>query len=354
LARLQRALARLFMPAGIRRMVEMGDLLTGAWVSRAIGVAASLRVADHIGGSPVPVSDLARACAANDDALYRLLRMLATAGLFRQWPGRRFSLTPLGELLRSDHPNSMRAFAAYNGDPWHWRMWGELERSVRTGTPSAAGDAGDSLFAFLAKDAHAAASFDAAMADLSNARDVSAISGYDFAQYKTVVDVGGGEGQLVRSVLKAFPTVSGVLYDLPEVTARAAPKIERDGLSARCRLIAGSFFDSVPAGGDAYMLKQVLHDWPDDKAIAILRNCRRALQTGGKVLIFEFVVPDDDGPSLGKLSDIEMLAITGGRERTLREYKVLLDTAGMGVVRAHDTRSPFTIIEAEVTSGSGL
>ena len=346
LSKLRAALARLFMPAGIRRMVTIGDLLTGAWVSRGIGVAARLGVADQIGDAPAAIADLARACAANEDALYRLLRMLAAAGLFREWPDRRFSPTELGALLRADHPNSMRAFAAYNGDPWHWRMWGDLGESVRTGKPASAGDAGELFFAFLARSPDAAASFDAAMADLSNARDVSAISAYDFGQFKTIVDVGGGEGQLVRSVLAAFPALDGVLYDLPEVIARAAPKVERDGLAARCRLIAGSFFDSVPAGGDAYMLKQVLHDWQDDRATAILANCRRALPERGKVLIFEFVVPADDRPALGKLSDIEMLACTGGRERTLQEYQTLLAAAGLRFLRAYATRSPFTIIEA--------
>ena len=342
------ALARLFMPAGIRRMVAMGDLLTGAWVSRGIGVAARLGVADQIGDAPAPIVDLARTCAANEDALYRLLRMLAAAGLFREWPDKRFSLTELGALLRSDHPNTMRAFAAYNGDPWHWRMWGDLGESVRTGKPATAGDAGEPFFAFLARSPAAAASFDAAMADLSNARDISAISAYDFGQFTTVVDVGGGEGQLVRSVLSAFPELNGVLYDLPDVIARAASKIERDGLAARCRLIAGSFFDSVPAGGDAYMLKQVLHDWQDDRATEILTSCRRALPERGKVLIFEFVVPADDRPALGKLSDIEMLACTGGRERTLQEYQTLLAAAGLRFLRVYATRSPFTIIEASV------
>jgi len=282
---------------------------------------------------------------ADENALYRVLRMLAPSGVFRELPGKRFVLTEVGRLLRSDHPDSMRAFAAYNGEPWHWGMWGQLEGAVRTGQPARA-DGTKPLFEFLADHPEAAAVFDAAMADLSNARDVSAISGYDFGQFKTIIDVGGGEGRLVRSVLHEFPNVTGVIYDLPGVVERARAQLIAEGLASRCTLAAGSFFDSVPPGGDAYVLKQVLHDWQDDKAVLILANCRRVLEPGGKVIIIEAVVPESGEPSIAKLSDIEMLVITGGRERTLREYQELLEHAGLRYVAAHQTRSPFTLIEA--------
>jgi len=239
----------------------------------------------------------------------------------------------------------MRAFAAYNGESWHWEMWGQLESSVRSGQPARA-DGTKPLFEYLAEHPSAANAFDAAMADLSNARDVSAISGYDFGQFSTVVDVGGGEGRLIRSVLRDYPSVRGVLYDLPAVVERARPHIEAEGLTQRCAIVAGSFFDSVPPGRDAYILKQVLHDWPDDKAALILATCRRALAPRGKVVIIEVVVPESSEPSIAKLSDIEMLVITGGRERTLSEYRMLLERAGLRYLGAHETRSPFTLIEA--------
>jgi hypothetical protein len=339
------ALRLLFAPPGIRRMMSMGGLLTGAWVAQGISTVARLGVADHIGDEPVLVSELARAVEADEDALYRVLRMLVPAGVVRELPGRRFALTEVGGLLRRDHPDSMRAFAAYHGEPWHWGMWGQLEGSVRSGRPAAA-DGERPLFEYLAEHPRAADSFDAAMADLSNARDVSAVAGYDFGQFKTVVDIGGGEGKMLRSVLHEFPDVSGILYDLPAVIERARPIVQAEGLAQRCSLVAGSFFERVPPGGDAHILKQVLHDWQDDQACRILANCREALPPLGKVLIIEIVVPQSDEPSIAKLSDIEMLVVTGGRERTLGEYGALLARAGLRHARIYETRSPFTIIEA--------
>jgi ubiquinone/menaquinone biosynthesis C-methylase UbiE len=337
-------LRRLLVPAGIRRMIAMGDLVTGSWVAQGIHVVAALGVADRMGTSPLAAGELAALVGANEDALYRVMRMLAAAGLFKEHSGKRFTLTGLGELLRSDHPNSMRAFAIYNGVPWHWEMWGDIERSVATGAPALA--KGKPLFEYLALDPQAAATFDAAMADLSNARDVSAISGYDFGRFKTAIDVGGGEGRLIRSVLASYPTVSGILFDLPAVIERARPVIEREGFASRCSLVSGSFFETLPAGADAYMLKQVLHDWQDDKATLILASCRRAAGDTGVVLVIEMVVPDDGSKSLAKLSDIEMLVAVGGRERTLAQYRTLLAAAGLQIAGVHETRSPFSIIEA--------
>lgn len=342
--RLRERLQRWFAPAGVNRMIKMGDLLTASWVAQGIHAVAFLGVADHMSASPAPVSELARAVSADEDALYRVLRMLVPAGLFREGTQRWFSLTDLGALLRTDHANSMRGFAIYNGTPWHWGMWGELGRSVRSGAP-ARPDGEKMLFDFLAGDERAAAIFDAAMADLSNARDVSAISGYDFGRFATVADIGGGEGRLVRSVLRAFPAVNGILFDQPAVIERARAKIGAEGLSDRCSIVAGSFFESVPAGADVYMLKQVLHDWPDDKAAIILRNCRQAMGRQALLLAIEMVVPDDAGPSLAKLSDIEMLVATGGRERTLAEYDALFAGAGLRRTATHQTRSPFTLLE---------
>src|SRR5215469_13917432 len=240
LRRLVESVRRALAPAGIRRMVALGDAITASWVAQAIHAVAAVGVADHMGPAPVAVDELARRTGVNEDALYRVLRMLVPAGLFVQ-QGRRFGLSELGALLRSDHPDSMRRFAIYNGTPWHWALWGALEQSVRTGRPSLAGEPGKPLFEFLAEDADAAAVFDAAMADLSNARDVSAISGYDFSRYATVADIGGGEGRLIKSVLATWPNVKGGVFDRAEVIERARPRMEADGLASRCTLIAGSF-----------------------------------------------------------------------------------------------------------------
>lgn len=327
-------------------MIEMGDLLTGSWIAQGIYAAAVLGVADHFGSEPVSAGQLARAVDANEDALYRVLRMLAPAGLFEELPGKRFALTDLGALLRSDHPNSMRHFAIYNGVPWHWGMWGDIERSVKTGSPSTPDGSKLPLFEYLARDGVAAGVFDAAMADLSNARDVSAISGYDFSRFATVVDVGGGEGRLIRSVLASYPSMSGIIFDLAEVIERARPVVTAAGLASRCSLVAGSFFDTVPPGADAYLLKQVLHDWQDDKAETILANCRRAMSGQSVLLVIEMIVPDDASPSMAKLSDIEMLVSVGGRERTLGEYRSILRASNLRLCDVHDTRSPFSIIEA--------
>ncbi|MBV8172119.1 MAG: hypothetical protein JO219_09325 [Candidatus Eremiobacteraeota bacterium] len=340
--RIRRALA----PPGIRHMVALGDAITASWVAQGIHAVAVAGVADRIGAEPVAVEELAAGAGVDQDALYRVLRMLVPAGLFAEHAQRRFTLTALGALLRSDHPNSMRSFAIYNGTPWHWALWGSLAESVRTGQPARAGEPGKPLFEFLAGDARAAAEFDAAMADLSNARDVSAISGYDFSRFAIVADVGGGEGRLIKSVLTRWASIKGVLFDRPDVIDRARARMAGDGLAARCTLVAGSFFESVPAGADAYVLKQVLHDWPDDEAVLILRNCRLAMHAGARLIAIEMVVPPGDEPSLAKLSDIEMLVATGGRERTLAEYDALFAAAGLRRTATHATRSPFTIVEA--------
>jgi hypothetical protein len=241
----------------------------------------------------------------------------------------------------------MRRFAIYNGTPWHWALWGAIEQSLRTGKPSLAGDPGKPLFEFLAENANAAAEFDAAMADLSNARDVSAISGYDFSRFATVADIGGGEGRLIKSVLATWPNVKGVLFDRPEVIERARPRMIADGFASRCTLASGSFFEAVPSDADAYVLKQVLHDWDDGHATQILRNCKLAMRADARLVVIEMVVPPDAQPSLAKLSDIEMLVATGGRERTLDEYDALFAAAGLRRTGTHATRSPFTLIEAQ-------
>ncbi|HZV78001.1 MAG TPA: methyltransferase [Candidatus Binatus sp.] len=351
LRRLVESVRRALAPPGIRKMIALGDAITASWVSQAIHAVAAAGVADLIGPAPVAVDELAQRAGVDEDALYRVLRMLVPAGLFVQHSGRRFGLTELGALLRSDHPDSMRRFAIYNGTPWHWALWGALEQSLRTGKPSLAGDSGKPLFEFLAEDADAAAVFDAAMADLSNARDVSAISGYDFSRYATVADIGGGEGRLIKSVLATWPNVKGVLFDRAEVIERARPRMEADGFASRCTLIAGSFFEAVPSDADAYVLKQVLHDWDDDKAALILSNCRLAMGAGACLIVIEMVVPTGAQPSLAKLSDIEMLVATGGRERTLDEYDGLFAAAGLRRTGTHATRSPFTLIEAQAAEG---
>lgn len=338
-------LRNLVMPARLRRLLRLNAQITGYWVTQAIYVVAKLGVCDRIGDGAKSAAELAQATHADADALYRVLRALAGEGIFRELPGRRFALTRLGEHLRGDTSGTLRAWAIDNGEPWHWRAWGDILHTVKTGQTALEHTSGARLFGFLERDPDAAAIFDAAMADLATIDNLALVSGYAFGRMSKVVDVGGGNGALLISILRSYPQLRGVLFDRPEVARAARDKIERKGMSARCEVVEGDFFQSVsPAGANAYLLKQVLHDWSDDRAAAILRNCANVMHDDSRLLIVELVVPAQ-GPAIAKLTDLEMLVMTGGRERTADEYRSLADAAGLRIDKFHATRTPFTIIE---------
>jgi len=340
------ALLEWLMPARIRRLVRLNDLITGYWVTQAIYVAAKLGVADVLGNGAKNADDVAAAVGANGEALYRVMRALASVGVLRESPQRKFGLTAAGRLLRSGVPGSLRNWAIDNGEDWHWRSWGQLLLGVRTGEVAMEHTMGARLFDYLARDPQAAGVFDAAMADLATIDNVALVSSYPFGRASVIVDVGGGNGALMASVLKTFPKITGVLFDQPAVAERARTRFGEEPIADRCRVVGGDFFSCVPRGGDLYVLKQVVHDWDDAMATRLLGNCAAAMSAAARLLLIEIVVPTGSGRSIAKLADLEMFVMTGGRERTAAEYRALLNGAGLGEMKLHATRTPFTILEA--------
>ena len=338
------------MAAGIDHKVlppvAMMSLITGYWVSQAVGVAAKLGVADHLGNGPRTCEALAKDVGADPMALYRLLRLLASIGVFAEAGPRAFQLTPLGETLRSDAPGSVRNFAITETAPGHWQPWGRLEESVRTGKPMARAALGMELFDWYAKNPAEAGFFNAAMGNLSALAADELVRVFNFSKIHKVVDVGGAHGVLLAAILRANPGTRGILFDLPHVIETAAESIAAQGLSDRCELKIGDFFEALPEGADLHLLKQIIHDWDDERATRLLQNCHRALAPGGTLLLVEMVVPLDDSPNLAKAMDLNMLVLLGGRERTEDEYQQLLVGAGFRLVRVIATHSPFCVIES--------
>lgn len=319
----------------------------------ALWVAAELNIADLIGAGSKPIAELARASGTNEDALFRVLRLLAMLGIFTETEPRQFALTPAAELLRSDHPQSMRDTIVWLADPFHFQIAGELLHSVRTGQPTVEHVTGKAVFEYFATDQVEFDRFHRAMTNLSAMAVSAALEAYDFSPFKTVVDVGGGHGFAICSILKKYPQMHGVLFDLKDIVPGADKRIAESGLEDRCRTVPGDFFQSVPEGGDVYFMKHILHDWTDEQATTILRNCHRALNASrngnrpGKIVLLEFVVPPGNQPHPSKVIDIEMLFFPGGRERMEHEWRDLFADAGFRLSRIVPTQSPFSVIEAE-------
>ncbi|MFZ0228835.1 MAG: methyltransferase [Mycobacterium sp.] len=326
--------------------VAMLEMIMAAWVSQAIQAAAELGIADALADHPLPLDELANRVGADPDALRRLMRALISRGIFRQRRGGRYELTALGETLRSDAPFSMNAFARYVGSPQHREHWSYLVESVRTGKPIIPHLRGKDGFDYLRDEPELAKGFNDAMTDLAGLAAHAFVPGYNFGPYRTIVDVGGGHGALLSTILAATPNARGVLYDLPEVVAGAPPVLSAPGIKDRVRVEGGSFFDGVPSGGDAYVLKNVIHDWPDEQAVAILRNVRAAAGADSTVLLVEMVLPEHDRDFAGKWSDVEMLLDANGRERDAAEYRDLLRQAGFRMNRIVQTASPYSVVEA--------
>jgi hypothetical protein len=326
---------------------ELVRLILGKNVSMAISVVAKLRVADLLADGPRTVADLAARAGAHAPSLYRVLRTLASVGVFAEQADGRFGLTPMGEYLRTGVKGSLRGLADYHGSDWTWRPWGHALETVRTGRPAFDSVFGEPVFDYLSKHPDDQAVFNEAMTGLSSNVAPAVARAYDFAPFKTVVDVGGGHGALLTTILRAYPGVSGIVFDSPPVVAGAEDAIRAAGLAGCCRAVGGDFFVNVPAGGDAYLLKYIIHDWSDDQATTILRNCRKVVNPGGKLLLVEMVLAPGNAADLGKLVDLEMLVRLTGRERTEAEYRQLLAGAGWRLTRVLPTESPTQILEAE-------
>lgn len=328
----------------------VAQLLRGSLVTQLLSVAATLQLADILQEGPKTARELAAAAAADTTALYRVLRALAAMGIFVERPDGRFEMTPLAEPLRCNAPDSLGASAALYGTPWWWTATGALLHSVKTGETAFKHVHGMPLFEYLEHHTEAAAVFNAHQSNMTQQDAGAIIAAYAFTGYHRVVDVGGGHGTLLAAILEACPETRGVLFDMPSVVSEAGCRLAQS-LSGRCEIVAGDFFKAVPSGGDVYVLKDIVHDWDDERAVAILRNCRAALtdRENSKILVIEKVIPPRNDPFPGKMTDITMLLVTGGRERTEPEYRSLLTAAGLTVTRIVPTRSPASVIEAVPT-----
>jgi SAM-dependent methyltransferase len=323
----------------------MMDLLIGACVAQAITAAADLGVADALAEAPLSIDELAAAVDADPDILGRLLRALISRGVFRRRRDGRYELTPLADTLRCGADVSIGAMARVQGSPEHREHWSHLTNAVRTGKAVIPELRGKPAFEVLADEPELAEMFNQAMTSLSELSIAPVIAAYDFSSYATIVDVGGGQGRLLAAILAATPGASGVLFDLPQVVADAPTLLRQHHAQDRVRIVEGSFFERVPDDSDAYVLKNVIHDWPDDDAVRILRNVRAAARTGARILLVEFVIPNHDREFLGKWADLEMLISAGARERSADEYGQLLSRAGFQMMRVVETASPFSVVE---------
>jgi hypothetical protein len=320
-------------------------MITGLRVAQMVYVVAKLGIADLLESGPKHCDELAAATGAHAPSLYPLLRGLGSVGLFTEVAEREFALTPLSEHLRTQAPGSLRDLAIFWSEDWHWRLWGELLQSVRTGEPATRRLWGMELFEYLAQNPDASAGFDRAMTGSYLERNAGLLSTFDFTGIGTMVDVGGGHGSLLAAILAANPYMRGVLFDRPEVVAGAHEVLRAAGVDDRCERVGGSCFDSVPEGGDAYLLAAVIHSWDDSDAAVVLRNCCRVMGPRSRLLLVEHVIPPGDQSHRGKLTDVEMLLV-GGRERTEAEFRALLASVGLKLSRIVPTGRPHSVIEA--------
>jgi hypothetical protein len=326
--------------------MKLIQMLVSKSVSQAISVAAELGVADVLQDAPKHVEELAAATATHAPSLYRLLRALASVGIFVEIEDHQFGLTPLAACLRGDAPDSIRNFARWYGVPLVLRAWDELLHSVKTGETGVKQALGvTDPFAYMSEHPEQEQIFQACMTEISRNNMPGIVGAYDFGRFRKIVDVGGSHGLLLSTILRRYPSPHGIVFDLPRVVEGARREIAGVGLTERCEAVAGNFFESVPAGADAYILKQVIHDWDDAPAIAILRNVRQAIRPEGRLLLLEFVIPPANEPSLSKVFDLGMLVSTGGRERTQIEYRDLFAAAGFTLTAVYPTASPQCVIE---------
>ena len=320
------------------------QMATAYWVSQAIYVAAKLGIADLLKDGPRSCIEVAGATGSDAASLIRLMRTLASVGVFSHVRGDCFALSRLAESLQTEAPGSLRAIVITIGEI-HYQAYGNLLHSIQTGAPAFNNVFGESLFDHLKQNSDAARTFNGGMTNLSSMLAYAVLIAYDFSGISSIVDVGGGQGELMRKLLQFNPNMKGSVFDTASTIERAEQP-DNNTSDRRCTYLTGDFFNSVPQGADAYLLCGVIHDWDDARAVRILRNCRRAMAEHGRVLIIDMVVPDTDAPSFSKLLDLNMLVMNGGRERTEAEVGALLDAASCKLTRVVPTMAPQSIIEA--------
>lgn len=324
----------------------LGRLLSGKQLTYSLSGVARLGVADHMSTTPMGVEEIAAKVGAHAPSLYRVMRLLASMGVFREAPGKQFALTPAGKLLRTGIPGSRRYTAMMFGDPWTTRAYEHFTDCLRTGEDGVSKAYGQHVFDVLAQHPDQLETFQAAMTSTSALVGEAVARAYDFGGIKRIADVGGGHGALLTSILRHNPHLKGVLFDRAEIIAEV-PEDQFAGCEERIALESGSFFERVPADCDAFIMKHIIHDWSDEHCHTILKLMREAIPADGRVLLCEMVVPDDPGPSPAKLLDIEMLLVTvGGKERTEQEFGELLSACGFRLSRIVPTGRPISVIEA--------
>jgi hypothetical protein len=329
---------------------ELMQLATGYFTARAVYVAALLGIADLLDGRVRAAAELARETGTHAPSLYRLLRALAAAGLLEHTAEDRFALTAVGATLRAHAPDSTRAGVLMFHHPMFYRSWEELAYSVRTGRPALDRVFGMPVFEYLAGTPDAAAAYDGGMTGLNTVINAPVIEACDFARFDLIVDVAGGHGSFLAAILAAAPRARGVLVDLAHVTGIARAHLAARAVASRAEVVTGNIFESVPAGGDAYVLKWILHDWDDASSVAILRTVRAAIRPEGRVLIVDRVLPERAESSAGMrammMADLLMMVHLTGRERTEREFRALLDASGFRLERIVPTGTQLSLVEA--------
>jgi hypothetical protein len=325
--------------------IAMLQLISGFWISRCIYIAAKLGIADLVKDESKTAAELAAATGTDAPSLFRVMRALSSVGIFSQDAENRFAITPLSETLRADIRGSLRAFAMTELGEEHYPAWGDLLHSVRTGEIAFDHAFGMPVWEFFAKNPDNAKIFNDAMSGMTAQANEAILSKYEFGGINTLVDVGGGHGGLITSILQRNPGMRGIVFDSPQVIEGAQAVVDASGVSDRCQLVVGNFFESVPQGGDAIILKWIIHDWNDEQSVTILKNCHRALPDNSKLILVEAVVPAGNEPHFSKFIDLNMLVMTGGRERTEEEFRALYKAAGFRLTRVVATESPFSVIE---------
>ena len=321
-------------------------LVSGMWAAKAAATAASLRIPDVLAQGPKTAAEVAKSIGADASAVFRLLRGVAAVGVLSMEPEGRFALTPIGELLRSDVPGSMRSLLVAEMAPGHWLPWGELETAVRTGKPTARKALGVDIWEYYKKNADEGFHFAEAMSGLSSIALGAVLEAYSFAGARVVVDVGGSHGAFLAAVLKREVEARGVLFDRPEVIEGATATLTGAGVASRVERVGGNFFERVPAGGDTYLLKHILHDWSDDECVSILGCVREAMAPDARVVVVEMLITDAGPPSPAPLLDLNMLVMLTGKERTADEFGALFAKAGLKLASVTATHSPFAVLEA--------
>ncbi len=329
---------------------QLLQLSTGFVFTAVLYPIAKLKIADLLADGPKPVTEHAQKTGSNADALYRVLRFLASAGVFAEAKGRVFAQTPMSEFLRADAPASLRDMVIFLGNGFHFKVWSEMSYSIATGKPAVERVFGKPAFEAILDDPESAYEFNMAMTCFSRQIAPALLEAYDFSGIGTLMDVAGGHGAILCEVLSRYPRMKGILFDMPNVIQEANCHICDLKMDHRCQTVAGNFFETIPAGADAYYMQHIIHDWADEPALKILGNCRRALtgRKDGRIIVVDAVIPETSEPHPAKWLDLEMLMMPGGRERNESEWRELMRKAGFEITRIVPMKAAESVIEARI------